>query len=56
MPAIISPDQAAQEILKGWRAGQFHIHFPKRFTRVLLLLRLLPYRAYFALVRRGTGL
>jgi NAD(P)-dependent dehydrogenase (short-subunit alcohol dehydrogenase family) len=56
MPAIISPDQAAQEILKGWHAGQFHIHFPKRFTRVLLLLRLLPYRAYFALVRRGTGL
>ncbi len=56
MPAIISPDQAAQEILKGWRAGQFHIHFPKRFTRVLLLLRLLPYRAYFALVRRGPGL
>ena len=56
MPAIISPDQAAREILKGWGAGLFHIHFPKRFTRVLLLLRLLPYRAYFALVRRGTGL
>jgi short-subunit dehydrogenase len=56
MPAIISSDKAASEILKGWGAGLFHIHFPKRFTRVLLLLRLLPYRAYFALVRRGTGL
>jgi NAD(P)-dependent dehydrogenase (short-subunit alcohol dehydrogenase family) len=56
MPAIISPEKAAQEILKGWRKGLFHIHFPKRFTRVLLLLRLLPYRLYFALVRRGTGL
>lgn len=56
MPAIISPEKAAQEILKGWRSGLFHIHFPKRFTRVLLLLRLLPYRLYFALVRRGTGL
>jgi NAD(P)-dependent dehydrogenase (short-subunit alcohol dehydrogenase family) len=56
MPALISPDKAAQEILKGWRQGHFHIHFPKRFTRVLLLLRLLPYRAYFALVRRSTGL
>ena len=56
MPAIISPAKAATEILKGWRAGLFHIHFPKRFTRVLLLLRLLPYRLYFALVRRGTGL
>jgi NAD(P)-dependent dehydrogenase (short-subunit alcohol dehydrogenase family) len=56
MPALISPEKAAQEILKGWSRGQFHIHFPKRFTRVLLLLRLLPYRVYFALVRRGTGL
>lgn len=56
MPAIISPEKAAQEILKGWRSGLFHIHFPKRFTLVLLLLRLLPYRLYFALVRRGTGL
>jgi NAD(P)-dependent dehydrogenase (short-subunit alcohol dehydrogenase family) len=56
MPALISPEKAAQEILDGWSRGQFHIHFPKRFTRVLLILRLLPYRIYFALVRRGTGL
>ncbi len=56
MPALISPEEAATEIIKGWRRGEFHIHFPKRFTRVLLLLRLLPYRLYFALVRRTTGL
>jgi NAD(P)-dependent dehydrogenase (short-subunit alcohol dehydrogenase family) len=56
MPALITPETAATEILKGWRKGQFHIHFPKRFTRMLLLLRLLPYRWYFALVRRGTGM
>jgi NAD(P)-dependent dehydrogenase (short-subunit alcohol dehydrogenase family) len=56
MPALISPAKAAQEILKGWRKGEFHIHFPKRFTRMLLLLRLLPYRWYFALVRRSTGM
>ena len=56
MPALITPDTAATEILKGWRKGQFHIHFPKRFTRMLLLLRLLPYRWYFALVRGGTGM
>jgi len=42
--------------LQGWAAGDFHIHFPKRFTRLMQLLRLLPYRWYFALVRRGTGL
>jgi len=56
MPALITPAKAAQEILKAWRKGEFHIHFPKRFTRMLLLLRLLPYRWYFALVRRGTGM
>lgn len=56
MPALITPEKAAAEILRGWRKGQFHIHFPKRFTRMLLLMRLLPYRWYFALVRRGTGM
>jgi NAD(P)-dependent dehydrogenase (short-subunit alcohol dehydrogenase family) len=56
MPALITPEKAAAEILSGWHKGQFHIHFPKRFTRMLLLMRLLPYRWYFALVRRGTGM
>jgi NAD(P)-dependent dehydrogenase (short-subunit alcohol dehydrogenase family) len=56
MPALITPEKAAAEILSGWRKGQFHIHFPKRFSRMLLLMRLLPYRWYFALVRRGTGM
>ncbi len=56
MPALISPDEAAQAIVHGWSQGEFEIHFPKRFTRVMKLLRLLPYRLYFALVRRITGL
>ena len=56
MPALLTPEQAAAEILRGWERGEFMIHFPKRFSRFLLLLRLLPYRAYFALVRRLTGL
>ena len=56
MPALISPAQAANEMLKGWARGQFDIHFPKRFTFWLKLLRLLPYRLYFPLVRKFTGL
>lgn len=56
MPALITPDQAAAEILRGWRKGQFEIHFPKRFTRWMKALRLLPYAAYFAAVRRITAL
>lgn len=56
MPALISSDEAAGHILNGLARGDFHIHFPRRFTRWLLLLRLLPYRMYFAAVRRMTGL
>jgi len=56
MPALITPEQAAIEILRGWARGRFDIHFPKRFTRWLKLLRLLPYRLYFAAVSRFTGL
>lgn len=56
MPALITPEQAAQDILAGLASGGFEIHFPKRFTRVLKLLSLLPYRLYFPLVRRMTGL
>jgi NAD(P)-dependent dehydrogenase (short-subunit alcohol dehydrogenase family) len=56
MPALISPEAAAKAMLQGWAEGSFDIHFPKRFTWWLKLLRLLPYRLYFALVRRFTGL
>ena len=55
MPALIQPRDAAQAILKGWAAGDFEIHFPKRFTLGLKLLRLLSYRAYFSLVSRATA-
>ena len=56
MPALIEPDEAARKIVAGIERGQFEIHFPKRFTRLLKLLNLLPYRAYFPLVHRITGL
>jgi NAD(P)-dependent dehydrogenase (short-subunit alcohol dehydrogenase family) len=55
MPALIDCEQACDQILKGFAAGRFEIHFPARFTLVLKLLRLLPYRAYFALIRAFTG-
>jgi len=56
MPALIGAEEAAREILAGIERGVFEIHFPKRFTRVLKLLNLLPYRLYFPLVHRITGL
>jgi NAD(P)-dependent dehydrogenase (short-subunit alcohol dehydrogenase family) len=56
MPALIEPPEAARQLIAGWEAGAFEIHFPKRFTRWMKLIRLLPYRPYFAAIRRGTGL
>ena len=56
MPALQTPAQAAAAIVDGFARGDFEIHFPKRFTRVLKLLQLLPRRLYFALIRRATGL
>ena len=56
MPALISPQQAAEEIIAGFARGSFEIHFPRRFTYWLKLLRMLPYGLYFALVRRFTRL
>jgi short-subunit dehydrogenase len=56
MPALITAEEAAREIVLGFERGEFEIHFPKRFTRWLKVLQLLPYRAYFAAVHRLTGL
>jgi NAD(P)-dependent dehydrogenase (short-subunit alcohol dehydrogenase family) len=56
MPALISPEEAAHAMLAGWAAGDFEIHFPKRFTRFLKLLGLLGDALYFKIIRRATGL
>ena len=56
MPALITPAQAAEAMLDGWRRGAFEIHFPRRFTCWMKLMRLLPYRLYFPAVARFTGL
>ncbi len=52
MPALITADEAANEILSGLQAGEFDIHFPKRFSGFLKPLRILPYPLYFWIVRR----
>jgi NAD(P)-dependent dehydrogenase (short-subunit alcohol dehydrogenase family) len=53
MPALLTPPQAAHYIVDGWAKGRFDIHFPKRFTLWLKLLRLLPHGLYVAAVRRA---
>jgi len=56
MPALIQPEDAAREMLAGWAAGEFEIHFPKRFTRLLKALSHLGDGLYFNAIRRLTGL
>ena len=55
MPALITPQEAAQHMLDGWAGGAFELHFPRRFTCWMQLLRVLPNRWAFAAVRRMAG-
>ncbi len=50
MPALQTPEQAAHAIRRGLSAGDFEIHFPKRFTMLVKLLRWLPYRLRFSVI------
>jgi short-subunit dehydrogenase len=56
MPSIITPEEAAEEIEKGFSKGEFEIHFPKRFTNMLKALRHLPYSLYFPAIKKSTKL
>jgi short-subunit dehydrogenase len=53
MPFLITTEAAAARIASGLDSNRFEITFPWRFTYLMKLLRLLPYRLYFPLVRRG---
>lgn len=56
MPFLISAEKAAAEIVAGLERGDFEIHFPRAFSRLLKTLNLLPHRLYFWCVRRFTKL
>ena len=55
MPALITPEEAADQIVAGLKSSAFEITFPKRFTYALKLLKLMPYGVYFWLINRATG-
>jgi len=52
MPALLTPEQAAQHIVRGWARGRFEMHFPRRFTAALRLLGSLPSSLQLAIGRR----
>ncbi|MCE2679527.1 MAG: SDR family NAD(P)-dependent oxidoreductase [Burkholderiales bacterium] len=56
MPFIITVEEAAKAMVDSFARGDFEMHFPKKFTRILKFLRLLPYTLYFAAVKKTTGM
>jgi NAD(P)-dependent dehydrogenase (short-subunit alcohol dehydrogenase family) len=55
MPFLMAPEDAAARMVAGMSQDGFEITFPRRFTYMLKLLRMLPYRLYFALVGSATS-
>jgi short-subunit dehydrogenase len=53
MPAVITPEDAANRIIQGFARGSFEIHFPKRFTWWMKRLSRLPDRLRFALLKKA---
>lgn len=52
MPMRISAEDAARAIVEGIEKDHYEIHFPRRFTYMMKLLRMLPHWLYFAIAKR----
>ena len=52
MPMIIEADEAARAIAKGLISRSFEIHFPKKFTLIMKVLRILPNVVYVGIARK----
>jgi short-subunit dehydrogenase len=55
MPFLMEVEPAARRIIKGLDRRAFEITFPRRFTWLVKLARILPYPLYFWLIRATTG-
>ena len=54
MPFLRSPEFAAEKIFEGLvKTKSFEIHFPKQLTLILKFLRILPYKIYLYLIKKG---
>ena len=57
MPMIKSPEYAANQMFKGLtQSNAFEIHFPKQFTFIMKILRIMPNWLYLKLVKKGMKL
>ena len=54
MPMIKSPEFAAEQMFKGLTKSKgFEIHFPKSFTTIMKVLKVLPNGLYFKILEKG---
>jgi short-subunit dehydrogenase len=51
MPAMVTPQTAARAIIDGLASRRFEVHFPRRLTFSLKVLKILPYWASLPLMR-----
>lgn len=51
MPMIMETDDAAKALAKGLSSNVFEINFPKKFTFIMKILRVLPTFLYFKIAR-----
>ena len=57
MPMIESTEFAANEMFKGLtKSSSFEIHFPKKFTFIMKVLKIMPNWLYLRLVKKGMSL
>ncbi len=54
MPMIKSPEFAADQMFKGLTKNKgFEIHFPKTFTSIMKVLKVIPNGLYFKIIEKG---
>ena len=57
MPMIVSAEFAADEMFKGLtKSNSFEIHFPKKFTFIMKILKIMPNWLYLKLIKKGMKL
>ena len=57
MPMIESAEFAAEEMFKGLtKSNSFEIHFPKKFTFIMKILKIMPNWLYLKLIKKGMKL
>lgn len=52
MPFLMEVEDAAARMMKGLEGGGFEITFPRRFTWLLKIFKMLPYAVYLRLTRK----